>query len=73
LNYGFEAQYYWFYGFALAKSIPHQCNEAVPIFQALITGVPDDADAVYNANFGLDLCREAVDAEPIVSEEIPSP
>lgn len=73
LNYGFEAQYYWFYGFALAKSIPHQCNEAVPIFQALITGVPDDADAVYNANFGLDLCREAVDAGPIASEETPTP
>ncbi len=73
LNYGFEAQYYWFYGFALAKSLPHQCNEAVPVFQALITGVPEDADAVYNANFGLDLCREAMDAAAFIPEDTPTP
>jgi tetratricopeptide (TPR) repeat protein len=73
LNYGFEAQYYWFYGFALAKTIPHRCDEAVPIFQALITGVPEDADAVYNANFGLDLCREAMDAVISMPEDTPSP
>ena len=73
LNYGFEAQYYWFYGFALAKSIPPKCDEAVPIFQALLTGVPDDADAVYNANFGLDLCREALNASVISGEATPSP
>jgi tetratricopeptide (TPR) repeat protein len=73
LNYGFEAQYYWFYGFALAKSIPPRCDEAVPIFQALLTGVPDDADAVYNANFGLDLCREAANASVLPSEATPSP
>jgi tetratricopeptide (TPR) repeat protein len=70
LNYGFEAQYYWFYGFALAKSIPHQCAKAVPVFQALITGVPEDADAVYNANFGLDLCREAMNAAAVNPEDI---
>ena len=73
LNYGFEAQYYWFYGFALAKSIPPKCDEAVPIFQALLTGVPDDADAVYNANFGLDLCREALNASVLTGEATPSP
>jgi tetratricopeptide (TPR) repeat protein len=73
LNYGFEAQYYWFYGFALAKSMPHKCDEAVPVFQALITGVPDDADAVYNANFGLDLCRDVVDGVISTPEDTPSP
>lgn len=73
LNYGFEAQYYWFYGFALAKSIPHKCNEAVPIFQALLTGVPEDADAVYNANFGLDLCREVANTAVDLPEDTPSP
>jgi tetratricopeptide (TPR) repeat protein len=54
LDYGRVAEYYWFYGFALAKS--SRCAEAVPIFQALLTGVPDYQLAVDNANAGLDLC-----------------
>ena len=54
LDYGKIAEYYWFYGFALAKS--NRCAEAVPVFQALLTGVPDDELAVENANAGLELC-----------------
>jgi tetratricopeptide (TPR) repeat protein len=50
--------YYWFYGFSLAKANPHRCQEAVPIFQALINGVPDYQLAVDNANFGLEDCAE---------------
>jgi tetratricopeptide (TPR) repeat protein len=48
--------YYWYYGFALANN--NQCQEAVPVFQALLNGVRDDENAVYNANYGLDMCRQ---------------
>jgi tetratricopeptide (TPR) repeat protein len=50
--------YYWYYGFALAYS--NRCPEAVPVFHELLTEVPDDETAVYNANFGLDLCQQTV-------------
>jgi Flp pilus assembly protein TadD len=56
LDYGTVAQYYWFYGFALAKN--NRCNEAVQVFQTLIAGVPADDLAVENANAGLELCLE---------------
>jgi len=55
LDYSTVAQYYWFYGFALAKS--SRCTEAVPIFQALIRGVPDYELAVENAQAGIELCQ----------------
>jgi tetratricopeptide (TPR) repeat protein len=55
LDYSTVAQYYWFYGFALAKS--NRCTEAVPVFQALLTGVPDYELAVENAQAGIDLCQ----------------
>ena len=58
LDYGRVAEYYWFYGFALAKS--NRCAEAVPIFQALLTGVPDYELAVDNANAGLELCLQSI-------------
>jgi tetratricopeptide (TPR) repeat protein len=72
LDYGRVEEYYWYYGFALAKS--NRCNEAVPIFQALLTGVPDDDIAVYNANAGIDLCRESLGTAPAPTEEVtPTP
>jgi tetratricopeptide (TPR) repeat protein len=76
LDYGTVAQYYWFYGFALAKT--QQCPAAVPIFQALLNGVPDYQLAVDNANAGLDLCLEfSATPSPTISEtateEIPTP
>lgn len=54
LEYGTVPQYYWFYGFALAKS--ERCSEAMPVFEALLRGVPDDETAVYNATEGMGLC-----------------
>ncbi len=57
LDYGFPAQYYYTYGLALARS--NRCAEAVPIFQALLTVVPADETAVFNANEGLTICTEA--------------
>ena len=62
LDYTTIPQYYWFYGFALAKS--NRCAEAVPVFQALLSGVPDYELAVENAHAGIALCQESLD-EPI--------
>ena len=58
LDYGKVAEYYWFYGFALAKR--NRCAEAVPVFQALVSGVPDYDLAVENAIAGLDLCKASL-------------
>ena len=58
LDYGSAAQFFWFYGFALAKT--QRCTEAIPIFQTLLSGVPDYQLAVDNANAGLELCMEAL-------------
>lgn len=56
LDYGRVAEYYWYYGFSLARS--NRCGEAIPIFNALLAGVPDDDIAVYNATEGLTFCQE---------------
>ena len=77
LDYGRVMEYYWYYGFALAKS--NRCSEAVPIFQALLTGVPNDEIAVYNATEGLAICQEGLDepsaptATPEGEEVTPTP
>jgi tetratricopeptide (TPR) repeat protein len=64
LDYGRVEEYYWYLGFALAKS--NRCLEAVPIFQALLVGVPNDEIAVYNATEGISACQQALG-------ELPSP
>lgn len=71
LDYGKVAEYYWFYGFALAKS--NRCAEAVPIFQALVSGVPDYDLAVENARAGLDLCLESLETPTPESSATPTP
>lgn len=72
LDYGSVAQFYWFYGFALAKTL--RCNEAIPIFQALLIGVPDYQLAVDNANAGLELCLEFASTPlPPTPQETTSP
>ena len=61
-------QYYWYYGFALARA--RRCEEAVPIFQELLTGVPDNEIAVYNAEEGLNICKEQIGTpEPSATPE----
>jgi hypothetical protein len=59
LAYDKSAEFYWFYGFALAKR--NRCAEAVPVFQALLSGVPDYDLAVENATAGLDLCKAGIE------------
>jgi tetratricopeptide (TPR) repeat protein len=47
---------YYTYGLALAKN--NQCSQGVPIFDALLHGVPDDEIATTNAYQGLVICGE---------------
>ena len=47
------------------------CSEAVPVFQALITGVPEYELAVENAQFGLELCGQRIGADEATAT--PSP
>ncbi len=62
LEYGRVEEYYWYYGFALARA--NRCAEAVPVFQELLTGVPDDEIAVYNATEGLAICQANAENPP---------
>jgi tetratricopeptide (TPR) repeat protein len=66
LNYGTVAEYYAIFGLALAKL--NRCNEAVPIFQAIRSGVPDDEINVYNAEQGLIICQAGVEGTPTGDE-----
>lgn len=70
LNYGTIAEYYAIYGLALAKL--NRCAEAVPIFQTIRSGVPDDEINVYNAEQGLIMCQEIV-AEGAANEATLAP
>jgi hypothetical protein len=47
------------YGLTLARL--NRCNEAVPIFQTMLSVVPDNEIAVFNANAGLDMCQAGVE------------
>jgi tetratricopeptide (TPR) repeat protein len=71
LDYGRIEEYFWFYGFALARS--NRCTEAVPIFQSLLTGVPNDEIAVYNATEGLSVCQQSIQTAPGGNTATPTP
>jgi tetratricopeptide (TPR) repeat protein len=62
LTYGRIEEYYWYLGFALARS--SRCGEAIPVFQKLLVDVPNDEIAVYNANQGLEICAESIKTPP---------
>jgi tetratricopeptide (TPR) repeat protein len=48
------ASYYYIYDLLLARL--GRCAEALPLAQTILTTVPDNQDAVYNANFVIDQC-----------------
>ena len=52
------AQYYYVYAILLANN--NRCGDALPITQQLLTAVPNDADAAYNANYVQQLCAQSV-------------
>lgn len=60
-------EYYWYYGFALARS--NRCGEAVQVFRNLQNGVPDDEIAAYNAAAGLELCLTGSISTPTPEDE----
>lgn len=71
LEYGRVMEYYWYLGFALARS--NRCIEAVPIFQKLLSDVSNDEIAVYNANQGLEICAEAAKNPPATAQPTAAP
>lgn len=60
LDYGRPAEYYYTYALALAKL--GYCAEALPLAQALITGVRNDAIAVFNAQEVINICQLFADS-----------
>jgi tetratricopeptide (TPR) repeat protein len=63
------AEYFSLYGLALVYT--RQCGEAIPIFQAIIAGVPADNTSVDNANTGIAEC-ESYAANPPTSTPLPT-
>jgi tetratricopeptide (TPR) repeat protein len=64
------AQYFYVYAILLANS--NRCGEALPITQLLLTAVPNDADAVYNANYIQQLCAQSLrtpSSQPLATPE----
>jgi tetratricopeptide (TPR) repeat protein len=66
-------EYYSTFGLTLARA--NRCSEAVPIFQTMLSIVPDNEVAVYNAEVGLEICQQNLEAElpPPGVEETPEP
>ncbi|HEX7973193.1 MAG TPA: tetratricopeptide repeat protein [Anaerolineales bacterium] len=63
--------YYTHYGLSLAYT--GRCAEAVPIFQAMLNGVANDENAVYNAEFGLGICLYTPTPTSKVPQGTPQP
>ncbi len=59
LDYGRIAEYYYYYGLALARS--GECGEALQIAQMMTDGVPDDEISVANAEAMVEICQELAD------------
>lgn len=61
------AEYYTLYGLALARA--NRCSEALPIFQAIIAGLPADEISQVNAQAGIDLCGAQVGVTPTATPD----
>jgi tetratricopeptide (TPR) repeat protein len=55
-------EYYFTYGLVLVRL--NRCGEALPLFQKLLSTVPADEVAVFNANEGIRLCSVAAGTTP---------
>lgn len=69
LEAGRIAEYYYMYGFTLLRL--NRCGEAVPVFQKIVTTIPGDEDAVFNATEGLRQCAEALNNPNLSPTEAP--
>ncbi len=56
------AEFYFTYGLVQVRL--NHCGDALPIFQKLLSVVPNDEIAVFNANEGIRLCTEAASITP---------
>jgi len=65
------AQYYYIYALLLAKN--GRCGDALPITQQLISKVPDDSDAQYNANYIQNLCHASLGTPGVTPSPTPKP
>ncbi len=52
------AEYYYIYGFTLLRL--DRCGEAIPIFRRIITEIPGNDNAVYNATEGINQCAQNI-------------
>jgi tetratricopeptide (TPR) repeat protein len=59
---GRVAEYYSTFALALART--NECGEALQIVQMLLTGVPEDETAQFNANEAQVICQENLNATP---------
>jgi tetratricopeptide (TPR) repeat protein len=64
-------EFYYTYGLALAKQ--ERCQDATPIFEALLRLVPEDEIAVFNAQEGLILCGQLEPTPTSEPELTPNP
>jgi tetratricopeptide (TPR) repeat protein len=55
-------EFYSSYGLTLART--NQCEQAIPIFQTMLSLVPNDDIAVFNAEEGLRICQENAESLP---------
>jgi hypothetical protein len=69
-NTGRVIEYYYTYGLVLVRL--NRCGQALPIFQKLLSVVPGDEIAVFNANEGMRLCSEAAGATASPDSGTPS-
>jgi tetratricopeptide (TPR) repeat protein len=63
-------EYYFTYGLVLVRL--NRCGEALPLFQKLLSTVPGDEIAVFNANEGIRLCSVAAGTPPSPETETPA-
>jgi tetratricopeptide (TPR) repeat protein len=63
------AQYYYIYALLLVRG--NRCSDALPITQLLLTNVPDDEDAVYNAKYIQGLCQSSLGTPPAAPSATP--
>ncbi len=64
-------EYYFTYGLALTRLIPPQCAQALPIAQQIITRIPGNEVAVFNANEIYNRCAQAAGTPEAASETPP--
>jgi tetratricopeptide (TPR) repeat protein len=64
------SEYYFTYGLVLVRL--NRCGEALPLFQKLLSTVPGDEIAVFNANEGIRLCSVAAGTTPAAETETPA-